>query len=70
MCQRLWTYFTTWSSASIPDFEQVNTSLVLRASFTDKAKDFFHLLKSNASSETITHLGWEISPVKSFYRKL
>ena len=67
MCQRLWTYFTTWSSASIPDFEQVTTSLVLTASFTDKAEAFFHLLKSKKSSETITHLGWEISSVKKVF---
>ena len=33
------------SSVSIPAFEQVNTSWVLRASFTDESKAFFHLLK-------------------------
>ena len=39
------TYFTTCYSVSIPAFEQVNTSWVLRASFTDESKAFFHLLK-------------------------
>ena len=44
----------------MPAFEQVNTNWILRASFADKTKAFFHLLKSNANSETITHLRWEI----------
>ena len=38
------------------DFEQVNTSWVLRVSFTDKTKAFFHLLKSDANSEAVIHL--------------
>ena len=44
----------------MPDFEQVNTSWVLRANFTDKTKAFFHLLKSNANTEAVTHRRWEI----------
>ena len=59
-------YLRTAASApengvSIAAFEQVNTSGVLRASFTDKTKAFFDLLKSNANSETIRHVRWEIS---------
>ena len=63
---------TTCSSVFIPAFEQVNTSCILRASFTDKSKAFFHLLKSNVNSETITHLngGFQLKSVKIFYRKL
>ena len=38
------TYFTTCYSVSIPAFEQVNTSWVLRASFTDKTKAFFSFI--------------------------
>ena len=51
----------TENGVSITAFEQVNTSGVLRASFTDKTKAFFDLLKSNANSETIRHVRWEIS---------
>ena len=36
------------------------TSWGLRASFTDQTKAFFYLLKSDANSEVITHLRWEI----------
>ena len=53
----LWTYFTTGFSVSIPDPEQVNTSWVLGANFTDKIKAFFHLLKSDANSEPVANLG-------------
>ena len=47
-------------SVSLPDFEEVNTSWVLRASITDKSKAFLRLLKSNANSEAATHLRQEI----------
>ena len=36
------------------------TSWGLRANFTDQTKAFFYLLKSDANSEAITHLTWEI----------
>ena len=47
-------YFTTFSGASILDFEQINASLVLRASYTNKL--LFVLLKSEANSGHATHL--------------
>ena len=50
----------TRASVSITDFEQVNASWVLRASFTDITKDFFHLLKSDENSKAVTHLRREI----------
>ena len=57
-------------------FEQVKTSWVLRAGFTDKTKAFFHLLKLGANTEAVTHRRWEIcedikqlKSVKIFYRK-
>ena len=39
--QELWTYFITCCSVSIPDFKQVNTSWVLKASFTHRTNVFF-----------------------------
>ena len=37
----------------MPDYKQVNSSRVLRASFTDKTKAFFHLLMSDANTEAV-----------------
>ena len=53
--------FTTYSSVSIPDFKQVNTSWLFQESALQiKLKLFFHLLKSDANFEPVTHLRREI----------
>ena len=51
---------TTSFTVSMPDFKEVNTGWALRASFTDKTEVFFHLLKSGANTEAVTHRRWEI----------